>query len=186
MIRSVEVSTSLRATAEEVRAVLTDGPGRVLGPRDRPRDRTGGSQQRSFETTLGLEVGSGGHLEQQVRVEVGPARPAGRGVRVPLSWRAIGWERLFPTFEGILAADPEGSGSQIHLRGAYTVPLGPLGGFGDGIAGRRLARQSLSTFLGQAAARIDEEVGRRRNAPPPEPAQYRIAVREVGSENFVG
>lgn len=182
MIRSVEVSTSIRATAEEVRAVLTDGPERVLCP----GDRSGGATQGCFETTLCLEVGPGGHLEQQVRVEVGPARPAGPGVRVPVSWRAVGWERLFPTFQGMLAAAPEGCGSRIELRGAYTVPIGPLGAFGDGIAGRRLARQSLSTFMGQAAARIDEEADRRRNVVSVQPIEYRIALREVGSENFVG
>lgn len=182
MIRSVEVSTSLRATAAEVRAVLSEAPGRVLCP----PDRSGGATQGCFETKLCLELGPGGQLEQQVRVEVGPTRPAGHGVRVPISWRAVGWERLFPAFEGILVAAPEGSGCRVDLRGAYTVPLGPLGGFGDGIAGRRLARQSLSTFLEQVAARIDEEAARRRDAVPPEPVRYRIALHEVGSENFVG
>lgn len=105
---------------------------------------------------------------------------------MPVHWRAAGRDRLFPTFEGELEASRDDPGSCLRLRGIYTVPLRPLGRFGDGIAGRRLARQSLSAFLEQAARRLDGEVDRRLDVVSAHPASYPVALREVASENHIG
>src|SRR5262245_16234719 len=93
-------------------------------------------------------------------VEVGAAL-AGVYVTIPVTWRAAGFERLFPTFEGVVELRPAGSESELHLHGNYAVPLGSMGRFGDGVVGRRIARRTAALFLEAAATRIDAAVAKR-------------------------
>lgn len=182
MKRDIEASTKLRAPIERAHDVLIADPGCVVAERCSPDER----RERCFHTNLGVEVGAGGGFHQEVVIELGPVRSTDDTVAVPVRWRAAGRDRLFPTFEGELEASRDSPGSCLGLRGAYAVPLGPLGRFGDGSAGRRLARQSLTAFLEQAARRLDAEVDRRMDSVSRHPAPYPVSLREVGSENYIG
>jgi hypothetical protein len=67
----------------------------------------------------------------------------------------------------------------LSVAGVYTVPLGPVGRFGDGLIGRRLARQSLTAFLEDAAGRIEADIHRRTTSETWRPSPYRVALREA-------
>ena len=180
--RSVEVSTAVRAPVARASEVLVNDPGCVVAERPTIDER----RDRRFSTTLGVGLGPGGHLDARVVVEVGAARATGERTTIPVRWRAAGWERMFPAFAGVLEAHKDGERTTLALRGTYTVPLGPLGGFGDGLAGRRVARRSLTAFVEQVARRLDDEVDRRYDAVSPEAPSYRVALREHGSSYPVG
>jgi hypothetical protein len=104
-------------------------------------------------------------------------------VVLPLRWRASGRDRLFPVFDGRLEATaaPGGAGTVLSVVGVYTVPLGPVGRFGDGLIGRRLARQSLTAFLEDAARRIDAGAHHRTTSEAWHPSPYRVALREAAA-----
>lgn len=142
---------------------------------------------RRLSTTLGVDLGPAGRLEARVVVEMGTARVGADRTAIAVRWHAAGWERMFPAFAGVLEARKDGEATTLVLRGAYTVPLGPLGGFGDGLAGRRVARRSLTAFLEQAARRLDAEVDRRYSAATPQSvSSYPVSLRELGSGHPVG
>lgn len=163
--------------------VLVAEPASVVTDDSTPDER----RLRRLNTTLGIDLGPAGRLEARVVVEMGTARADVDRTTIAVRWHAAGWERMFPAFAGVLEARKEGEAAALVLRGTYTVPLGPLGGFGDGLAGRRVARRSLTAFLEQAARRLDAEVDRRYSAAAPRPlSPYLVALRELGSGYPVG
>lgn len=178
----MEVSTDVRSPIARAGEVLVRDPGKVVADGCTDEER----RERCFMSSLGVDLGHGGHLEVQVVVDVGTARSHEDRTTVPVRWRAAGWERMFPAFAGALEARRSGGRTTLVLTGTYTVPLGPLGGFGDGLAGRRIARRSLSAFLEQAARRLDAEVDRRHGAETPDATPYSVALRELGSSYPVG
>lgn len=182
MKRGIEASTSVRAPIERACEILRTDPGCVLA------ERCTADQRRAhrFHTTLGVDVGGGGGLHQQVVVETGLTQPTDGGVELPVRWHAAGHERLFPTFDGVLELQAEGVRTKVTLRGTYTVPLGVLGRFGEGLAGRRAAHQSLTSFVEQVAGRLDAEANRRWEPESWHPAPYSVDLREVHPENYLG
>ena len=73
------------------------------------------------------------------------------------------------------------------LRGRYVVPLGSIGRFGDGVAGRRLARRSLVALLERIAVRLNAETERQAKSPALDPAEFVIeVVEQQHSELFIG
>ena len=179
MERTIEASTTVRASIHDFQVMLLFDPGRLVGVVDGSSDE--------LRATLTVQAGTGPSVHQEVAVELGPLRPEADRLSLAVSWEATGWQRLFPTFAGELHAAPHGSGTSLRLHGTYGVPLGPLGRFGDGIAGRRLARQSLSAFLEHVARRIAAEADRRVDGDPWSIDRYPVAVRELAaSENYLG
>ena len=72
---------------------------------------------------------------------------------------SLGHERWLPEFDGELEVTvASGEGATLRLHGFYTVPMGHIGRFGDGVIGHRLARRALTRFLDDVAARLDREV----------------------------
>lgn len=163
--------------------VLVAEPAGVVTDASTPEDR----RMRRLNTTLGIDLGPAGRLDARVVVEMGTARAEADRTTIAVRWRAACWERMFPAFAGVLEARKEGEATTLVLRGTYTVPLGPFGGFGDGLAGRRVARRSLTAFLEQAARRLDAEVDRRYSAAaPPAVSPYPVSLRELDSGYPVG
>lgn len=174
MKRSVQTSTPVRATLERVRDVLTGDPGAAVADRISPAER----QAREFHTTLHVDAGKGGGVEQDVLVDVGLPQLTGNSIALPISWRAAGRTRLFPTFAGELQVVRHGTAARLDLRGTYELRLGPLGRLGDRLAGRRLARQSLDVFAQQAATRLESEIQRRSDSFPPSAMPYPDDLRD--------
>ena len=184
MKRGIEASTTVQAPFERVRQMLSEDPAVVMGADVRP----GGDRDGRFRSELGVELPTGGAIRKAVDIEVGALDPAavgssGAAAAMPLSWQASGHDRLFPVFEGHLRISHAGEGAtRLLVHGVYIVPLGPVGRFGDGLIGRRLARQSLTSFVADAARRLDTEVHRRTATVTWRPAPYAIDLREVVAE----
>lgn len=181
MRRDIEASTTVRAPIERAREVLTADPGVIVADRVTPDER----RARSFHSTLAVEVGGGG-VHHDVVIDLRVPRSDDHAVTLPVSWHATGHERLFPAFDGELEASGDELGATLALRGAYTVPLGPVGRMGERVAGKRLARQSLTAFLEQSARRLEAEVARRTDSVHWHPAPYPVSVREIGPDNYWG
>jgi hypothetical protein len=182
MRRWIEASTDVRASFERARAILTDDPGSVVSDHATPGERAA----RRFHAMLGVKVADGGGLHQEVIIDVGSARAGGGDVTVPVQWCATARGRLFPSFAGELRVCARPPGSNLTVRGSYSVPLGPLGRISDKLGGSRLARRSLSDFVEQAAGRLDSAVGPQADRMLGWTTTYEVDVREVGSENYIG
>jgi hypothetical protein len=169
MERPIEASRPIGAAFAAARDVLLDDPDAVLSEAQSVAERRG----TRFRIALSVDLGAGGSVHQEVVLGLGVARPAETTFVVPVAWHAVGREWLFPAFTGELGVSQEGTGSSLRLSGAYTVPLGVVGRFGDGIVGRRLARRSLEALLDRLAERLESEVERRRESAvwsqPPDP-----------------
>lgn len=178
MKRGIEATTSLGVPFEQVSRVLTDAPGAVVLD-EGVEQPWGPGESGHLRSALGVELGATA-FRQAVDVEIGAVQVTDADVVLPLRWRASGRDRLFPVFDGRLEATPDagGSGTVLSVVGVYTVPLGPVGRFGDGLIGRRLARQSLSAFLEDAAGRIETDIHRRTTSEAWRPSPYRVALRE--------
>lgn len=180
MERKIQASVSVLASLDQLRKFLA-APCSVLS--ETPLYR----QDGSHHTVLTVEVGAGASVRQEVLIDAGPLETTDTGAKLPLRWRAAGRPHLFPTFAGELEVEPDGKGARLMLRGSYIVPLGPIGTLGDEFAGRRLARQSLATYLQDIAARIDAEVTEAGAISDPPPEVHEVTPREtVGSENYLG
>lgn len=188
MKRDIEASTTIQTPIEQANEVLVDDPRRILADPaagDRPEvghangQHADGQWADHITSTLVVGLGAGGSVSKEVAVDVGNATSGDGVTTVPLHWQASGRDRLFPIFDGVLEARAEALGaSRLTVRGTYTVPLGPVGRFGDGVIGRRLARQSLVAFVEGLARRLDHEAHRRAAAVSWYPAPYPVTVRE--------
>jgi hypothetical protein len=184
MERSLDAATRIRAPLERAREVLSDDPGTVLAGRCTAEDR----RQRRFRTMLTVGVGSGASLQQEIAIDALPVRHGDAGFALPIRWQATGHGRFLPSFDGELVLSGDSLHTELALRGAYIVPLGPVGAFGDGLAGRRLVRRSLEAYLDELARRLDAEADRRVDAIGWHPAPYPITLHEstAHSEQFIG
>jgi hypothetical protein len=146
-------------------------------------------------TSVVAPVGAGTAVEQTVRVEVGELQVEPTAAGLPVSWSPEAHEKLLPSFDGRLVLVAESlSSTRLSLYGTYTVPLGPVGRFGDSLVGRRIARASVTDLVERVARAL--EAGYRSGAGPDRPAATTggVDLREhdpVGtfatpSEHFIG
>jgi hypothetical protein len=170
MERSLEASTTLSAAVGRVREILLDDPVTAFCDEFAEEVR----ESRRLPAHLAVDVSGGASVQQEVEIRLGVARSTGKGgVTLPLTWEPRAHHRVLPSFRGELEASPDRSGTAISLRGTYDVPLGPVGRFGDDVAGRQLAQRSLATYLEQIAHRLDAEVDRRLEISAPADSRAR-------------
>lgn len=183
MERALEGTIPVEAGPERVTQILSCNPADVL---------TGlpSVDQGAFVAEMTVELGGGTSLAHEVDVVFGRRPDAGAVGRFALSWRARDHEGAFPVFEGELEVHPDGHGSQLRLSGHYSLPLGPVGAFGDRLLGHRVARRSIHAFMEAAAARIDAAVAREAeagaSAARPPTADVTVTVDAVPSELYLG
>jgi hypothetical protein len=168
---------------ERAREVLMTDPGAVFGEtRSMDEDRT-----RRFSMDLGVNLGAGASVHQAVTLELGRPQAVGGGLMLPIAWQATGREGFFPTFEGELVTSGAPAGTRMELTGTYTVPLGVIGRFGDGVLGRRLARSSLEALVQRLAARLEFEAQSQRTSAKGNSTPRPVVLREQAhSEIYVG
>lgn len=157
MERSIEATTIVSASADRVRGLLASDPAAAL----------------TNPTTL-----AAGGLHHDVIVTLDEPE-VGDAVTVPVSWYPVDHARLFPSFVGELEAEASIAGTRLRIAGTYSVPLGVVGQFGDGLVGRRLAQQSLQSLLEGVAARVAAALDTEKTATP-------VTVVEQPSELFIG
>lgn len=178
MERAIEVCTEVRVPLVQARRVLVDRSALLGGATQSFGDRWG--------IDLEVDLGAGASVRQRVVLELGTPASDDDEVVVPVFWEATGRARLFPQFTGELVATSSGEATRLGLRGAYRVPLGPVGRFGDGIAGRHLARGSLVGLVQWFAARLDAALAPAAATGVRE-ASYAVAVSEgTRSELYIG
>jgi hypothetical protein len=183
MERSIEASTTIRVAFARAREVLLDDPGAVFSEAHTVDER----RERRFSMDMGVDLGAGASVHQAVTLQLGAPRSVDHGLVLPMSWRADGREQMLPTFEGELETSEARPGTRLRLTGTYTVPLGVVGRFGDGVLGRRLARRSLNALVQRLASRLESQVQARIDSVGWRPAPHPDSFREQDhSEIYVG
>jgi hypothetical protein len=181
--RAIEAATTTRVAFERAGEVVLDDAGVVFSDERTDDER----HSRDVRTELTVDLGSGASVHQVVRVQLDDPRFNGTGVVLPLRWRATGRQRLLPAFHGALEVTAARRGTRLRLKGAYTIPVGVVGRFGDAVGGRRVARRSLSVLVGRLAGRLETEVERRRDSLGWQPDSNAVTIREqVHPEIYIG
>lgn len=178
MEREIEACTVVRVPLAHARRVLVERPDR-LGVAD---EACGNRWGIDLDVELSDEVS----VRQRVWLELGPPRSEDDEVVVPVFLEASAPARLFPQFAGELEASGHGDTTRLCLRGAYRVPLGFVGRFGDGMAGRRLARASVAGVVERIAEQLEED-GEPLAAAPVQRVLQSVSVSECAhSELYIG
>lgn len=147
--RAVSLSRILPLRADAVSALMVGDPGAFVGAHT---DHGGGADRRR----IGVDV-FGTRLEREVKIGLGPPIEEDDGTTVlPLWWEAAESPWLFPTFDGGIEVEDVETGTELRLVGSCRPPLGRLGAFADDVAGFRVARATLESFLDELAARLME------------------------------
>lgn len=97
----------------------------------------------------GLQVG------KRVEIELGPpVRTSGR-TWLPVTWRATGPSRVFPTLEGELEIAALGPHlTQLGLSARYKQPFGPVGESLDRALLHRVAEATIRDFVERVAVAV--------------------------------
>jgi hypothetical protein len=156
MERSVEASTTVPVAYARARKLLLDDPGVVFSD----TVSVGDQRARRFQEELSVNVGAGASLHQEVALQLGAPRSTKGELVLPVAWQATGRTEMLPSFKGSLHISEHRAGTGLRVSGTYTIPLGIVGRFGDGVVGRRLARRSLASLAERLARRLKVEVER--------------------------
>jgi hypothetical protein len=178
MHRTIEATGSSRVAFGRAEKVLLDDPGAVFGD----ARSIEGKRDRRFHTDLSVDIGAGASVHQMVDVQLGVPKPVAGGFVFAVQWEATGRELLLPTFRGELALLAGAPGVRLRLHGTYSVPLGAVGKFGDGVIGHRLARRSLVSVLDRLTRRLESEVRRRSGSTRWAPELQPVDLRHVASD----
>ena len=154
MERSMEASATIPVAFARAQKVLLDDPGAVFSETHTVNER----RERRFRMDLGVDIGTGASVHHMVILQLGVPRSVQQRLELPLAWHPTGRGRLLPSFTGQLEASESSAGTYLRLIGAYTVPLGVVGSFGDGLVGRWLAGRSLDALVEGLARRLESEV----------------------------
>jgi hypothetical protein len=93
-----------------------------------------------------------GRLARYSRMNIGAARLDRHRVVVPITWRSLEAEPLFPTFTGNIRLKrlPEGI-NLLRIDGIYEPPGGPLGRAADAAVMATIARETIKDFVQRVA-----------------------------------
>jgi hypothetical protein len=94
-----------------------------------------------------------GRLTRYAKIEVGAAKVAGREIVVPISWRSLEAQPLFPILSGRLRLYrlPDGT-NRLELEGRYEPPAGAIGRAADAAALYGVAEATVDEFVERVAA----------------------------------
>jgi hypothetical protein len=143
--------TTIPVPFAKVRDIFVDDPAAPF----RGSHPAEGGRGQPFSTSLGVGLGAGASVHQEVTVHLGVPRDSEAAFVLPLTWRAAGHHQVLPTFSGELDASDGRPGTCLRLTGTYGVPLGVVGELGDDVVGHRLVRRSLEALMGELASRLE-------------------------------
>ncbi len=146
--RPINLTRSIPVPIQAVLARLVVDAGAVIGVEPATAPQAG-------RRRVGVKFLGDVALGREVTMGYGPPMEEDDGtVVLPLWWEAAEHPWLFPTFDGGLEIEDVEAGTELRLVGSCRPPLGRLGAFADEIAGFRVARATLETFLGEVADRL--------------------------------
>ena len=116
-----------------------------------------------FGEGLLAEVGFAVHddlrIDKEVEIWIGEAHHASRKTRLPMSWKATGPGRLFPSLEADLEVAAIGaSRTQLAISARYEPPLGSVGRALDRALLHRVAEATIKDFLDRVAAAVEARI----------------------------
>ncbi len=150
--RPISLARTVPVSVAAARGLLAADPAAVVGASDLTSAGDGRRQ-------VGVRLLGHLQLQRRVRIGFGPLMEEDDGIVVlPLWWEAAEFPRLFPTFDGGLEVGEYEDATELRLVGSCQPPLGRFGAFADEIAGYRVARATLETFLDELARRLVEGV----------------------------
>lgn len=93
-----------------------------------------------------------GRLARYARMNVGAACLERRSVAVPITWRSLEEEPLYPTFTGNIRLKqlPDGI-NLLQIDGHYEPPGGPLGRAADATVMAAIAKETIRDFVERIA-----------------------------------
>jgi hypothetical protein len=149
--RPVEVVRSVAFPASRVQAFVAANRAALLSPKV--------ANASEGVIPLAVRFTRRVRLQREVTVGFGPFVEEDDGsVSLTMWWEASHQPWLFPTFDGGLEIRAGESGAELRLVGSYQLPQGQAGVFADEVLGRRAARSSLESFLGQIVATISDHL----------------------------
>jgi hypothetical protein len=112
----------------------------------------------SGEAEVGPQVAGLG-LRTKVAVEVGPPLTRGDWTEIPVTWKAIFIEKLFPVMVGKVELAPvDARTTKLTVSGMYEPPFGTLGKQVDDAFMHTVAEATVADLAKSIARRIDAEV----------------------------
>lgn len=145
----VERSIHIDHPVEAVTAILAAGPHAWFAQLD-----------DSGATEVGPHVAGIG-LRKKVAVEVGPLVSTGDWTEIPLTWKAIFIEKLFPVMTGKVELSPlDARTTRLTVCGMYEPPFGSLGKQVDDAFMHTVAEATIADLAGSIASRIAEVLAR--------------------------
>lgn len=143
----------------DVVRLLREGSQHVLD------EATGAARRRAddFSARVHGDV-AGFDVGREVTVALGaPEHLDVHCVSFPVRWAAEDGQGLFPSLRGrleIAALSEDPPLSQVSFMGEYRPPLGGVGTFPNAALGHRVVEAAVLHFIGDLAARIDDELDR--------------------------
>jgi hypothetical protein len=129
-----------------------DGDGRWLAPLASAAEEDG--------ETLRLRIGpswAAGRVAREVRVSLGPPHDRADSLVMPVAWKAVGLQALFPLLDGDVELAPLGvDRCRLSLSASYAPPLGELGIRLDRALLHRVAESTVRSFLNRVAKSLQE------------------------------
>lgn len=143
----VEQSVHIDHPVEAVTAILAAGPREWFARLD-----------DLGRSAVGPHV-AGIVLRKKVAVEVGLPVTTGDRTEIPVTWKAIFIEKLFPVMVGKVELAPvDARTTKLTVCGMYEPPLGPLGRQLDNAFMHTVAEATVSDLVQSIAERLDAAV----------------------------
>lgn len=108
---------------------------------------------------VGFSFDDAHRLSKEVHIELGPPHCTPGKTMLPLSWKATGPERLFPSLDADLEIAVLGrSRTQLSISARYRPPLGVVGKALDRVLLHRVAEATIKDFMEQVGTGIRARV----------------------------
>jgi hypothetical protein len=108
---------------------------------------------------VGFSLDDDRRVSKDVHIDLGPSFRMPGKTLLPLSWKATGPERLFPSLDADLEIAALGrSRTQLSISGRYRPPLGVVGKALDRVLLHRVAEATIKDFLDRVGEGIEARV----------------------------
>ena len=121
--------------------------------------RAAGELGEGLLAEVGFAVREDRRIDKEVEIWIGEAHHASGKTRLPMSWKATGSGRLFPSLDADLEVAGIGaSRTQLAISAQYDPPLGSVGRALDRALLHRVAEATIKDFLDRVAAAVEARI----------------------------
>jgi len=109
---------------------------------------------------VGFSFDDGHRVDKRVEIGLGPPIQFPARTTLPLTWRATGTERMFPSLDADVEIAALGRNrTQLAISARYRPPLGAVGRIIDRALLHRVAEATLKDFLDRVGEALGAETG---------------------------